>query len=171
MLSLAQIQFPIYLVPKQTRVLNNEVVAFCRGRYSLIYDKNIGKSLSKNRLAYASSDSIIGKKSLYKFKVALFHPQDLFIHKAKYRTFIDSAGKLFTYTPKSIKATLEYYKVQKYREVSVGYVVFLHGIPQRFLINRPPALGDAYAGVLRVGRGYVLYELCDSKKPTTWRAI
>lgn len=169
MLTLSEIQFPIYNVPPLHQIIDGEIVVGSMSGTKLIYSNNIGGSLAKNRLTYVASMGVFGKP-LYKFNMTLFSVQDLFVQKKRAKVFLDSSGKLFNYKP-TTRVPLKYYKLENYKQVPVGYILYVKDVHTRFLLNRIPQLTEKYVGLLEIGSGYLLYELSDTMKANTWRLI
>lgn len=169
MLNFLDIRFPIYRVPESHQVINGDILVGGQYGTKLVYSKNIGGRLSSNRLKYLNTYEIIGAK-LYNFTLTLFSISDLLRIKGVGKTFIDSTGKLFKYTP-ATRVPLKYFRIVKFRQVPSGYVLYVKGVNTRFLINRMPQLHETHIGLLEVGIGYIMYELCNELKKSTWRLI
>lgn len=134
----------------------------------LLDDTSYEGSLGLRRLQYeASSDPF--KKKLFKLTKPIFRFEDL-LHFKLTTKFIDSNGKIFDYI-KSKYYPLTYHKIEKFIETKNGYAVELKKFHCRFFLTREPALEWKYAGIIRVGRGFLLYDFSDTKKPDTRRML
>lgn len=165
----------MYLLPKSTEIkLDNNLVLAKTARlkeFRLLDDKsNSGKTLAIRRLQYESKPRIF-KRKLFKLPFPIFRYGNLIsLLNTKSTKFIDSNGLIFNYT-KSLYVPLKYFKVLKFIQVPVGYVVVLENIHTRFLIPKAPSLDFKYAGVLVVGKGYILYSQSSTKLDDTRRKI
>lgn len=125
-------------------------------------------TLGQRRLQYESSDDPF-KKKLFKLTKPIFRFEDL-LHIKLTTKFIDSNGKVFDYK-KSTYYPLEYHKIVKFVETPNGYAVEVRKFHCRFFLTREPQLDWKYAGIIRVGRGFLLYDFSEIKKPSTRRML
>lgn len=172
MLDLSKIKWPIFPLHRDSVVTKDSHYVYIRHSDSDeikildILNPNI-KSLAIRRLKYDKS-VILFKKPLFKLKNPIFRFSDIFHALNTTNKFIDNTGLIFTYI-RTKYYPLIYHKIEKFIEVPVGYLVKVKDIHCKFLINREPRLEEHYIGLLHIDKGYVLYELSDSKKPTTRR--
>lgn len=85
---------------------------------------------------------------------------------SKRRWFIDAEGTIIRYRPTEFY-TVEYAKVLSAERTWNGKVRLTTKLPVSFITEGCAA----YVGYIRVGAGYVLYELSDEKKPTTRKKL
>lgn len=159
MLNFWQIQFPIFPIAKEhciQTIDNCLIVEDLEGNHRVLDNMSMpGETLGLRRLQHQASVDIFSKK-LFKLSKPLYSIIDI-LHTTASK-FIDSKGKIFNYT-KSKFFKLESFKIQEFIEVSEGYIIKVHGIHCSFFLNRAPHVDEKFARVLRVGMGYLLYEL------------
>jgi len=171
---LSKVVWPVYQLSKYIEIkeYNNMLLGrnSAEDDFKLIDDKSRDSpSLGLRRIKYESSPSIEGYK-LYKLSIPIYKYSSLILLTYKSTKFIDFSGKIFNYV-KSMRVPLKYHRITKYTQVDHGYLVHIYGIPCPFYINYEPPLEVKYAGLLYIGRGYVLYSLEESKLADTRRLI
>jgi len=171
---LSKVVWPVYQLSKFIEIKEYNNMLLGRNSadtdFKLIDDKSReSSSLGLRRIKYVSSPSIEAYK-LYKLSIPIYRYSDLVVLSSTSPKFIDFSGKLFTYT-KSMTVPLKYHKIEMYTEIDNGFLVHLKDIHCPFHINTEPPLGIHYAGVLHVGRGYILYSLEESRLKDTRRMI
>lgn len=124
-----------------------------------------GNSLAMRRLAMMSEGI-----NLKPIKNAIFFISD-FIKLATAGTwFIDSSGMLFQHT-KSVRAKLVFRPINKVIPIATGgAIIEVVDIPTRFKTLYAPKY-EKFAGLLNIGRVYILYGLYEEKPKDTWRLI
>lgn len=133
----------------------------------IVDDLNVeGSNLSQRRLRLSAQ-----KAPLYPLRVAVYYLGD-FIKLAKKGTwFIDSNGKLFTYT-KTTSAKLTFHKIKKIiPSPTTGSIVEVVGFPDRFRTLFVATPSARYAGILEYKGISILYGLYDQEYKTTRRMI
>ena len=138
------------------------------GSTRLLDDLSYPGSLGRRRMQYEVSNDPF-KKKLFKLTKPIFRFEDL-IHYSITTKFIDTAGRVFNYT-KTVFHPLDYYKIIKFVENKNGYTVEVKGLHCRFFLTKTPELHWKYAGILRIGRGFLLYDFAEERKPSTRRKI
>lgn len=165
MRSFAKIKWPVYPLPRDCNLLHLEdgcvVIEMADESYRVVDDISMpGNTLAARRLQYKSK---ITRRELFKLNKPLYSIIDLLHYKGTNDKYIDCTGRIFSYK-KSKRVPLTYHKVSKFLEFKEGYIVIVPEFHCRFFINRAPKLNEHYAGILRVGRGFLLYELCREYK-------
>lgn len=133
----------------------------------VIDDKSLPQTtLGRRRLALKAQG-----KTLQKIRYAVYFLADL-VKLTKGQTwFIDSVGKIFCYK-KSTRAPLVFKKIKQVLRNSSGAVVLeVEGVPTRFKILYAPKPTEKWAGVLKVGLGWVLYGLYEQQYKDTYKMI
>lgn len=171
MLNLSKIQFPIY--PVDISTLRREEpykLVYQQGKYKVLDDSSREGNLARRRLKYDLDEEVFMKRPLAKLTRPIFRYSDMIMFIKKYDHFIDSSGRIFEYKTTTFYP-LVYYKIKKFVEIPTGYTIILHGVHCKFYLNREPLLEERYAGLIEVDNGYVLYELCETHKPSTRRKL
>jgi hypothetical protein len=174
MITLAKINWPVYPLSPNVELLDYEGFKLARNNadkdFKLLDAPSIeADSLGMRRLLYASAPSIENYQ-LYKLSLPIHRYADIFMFIDEYSTYIDSKGVVFKYT-RSMYVPLKYHRIKKFTLLDTGALIHLPFIHTPFYINRPPRLEDKYAGLLHVGKGYVLYSIEEELKPNTRRMI
>jgi hypothetical protein len=108
---------------------------------------------------------------LHKLKYALFHPADLIKLGVPSQWFIDSSGKIFTYT-KSKLVPLIFRQITNVIKGVAECMIEAQGINGRHKSLYPPREDQHYAGFLRVApMTYILYGYFTEKHKDTVRKI
>jgi len=152
-MNLTQISWPVYRLGTD-RPNEEEGVLF------YIYNDKIyiidDKTLEAESLAGRRLKLLVQGINLYKLKRAFFFLGD-FIKVAKAGIwFIDSTGKIFTYTKKDL-VPLVCKKITKIIPSVSCALIEVKDIPARFKVLFQPTLEEKYAGLLKLGRGYIFY--------------
>lgn len=125
-----------------------------------------GDTLSKRRLKLYSKG--VKLAPLYK---AIFFLGDLIKLAATTKYFVDSSGKIFTYT-KNTRAKLKYKRITKVIPITAGgAIIELEGSPIRYKALFAPTRQQKYAGVLEWGMGNILYGFYEEQYPDSWRMV
>lgn len=163
MLDLSQIVWPIYRIKSDAEIITDETGSYFQDDETLarkyIVPAGTG-SLSRRRLAT--------NVSLYTLDSPWYSYVDL-LHNPATR-FIDSEGKIFKYK-KTEFGKLTYHKILNKVRIHGGCVLIVEGVHCRFFLNRAPNPDEKYAGVLRVGRSFILYDLAERELPATRRKV
>lgn len=174
MITLAKIKWPVYPISPNAEFLDYNGLKLARNsgdaEFKVLDAPSIeADTLGMRRLLYASAPSI-ENYSLYKLSVPIYRYADIFMFIDRYDTYIDSKGVVFKYT-RSTYVPLKYHKIKGFTELDVGALVHIPFIHTPFYINRPPSIDDQYAGILHIGRGYVLHSIEKEKLKDTRRMI
>ena len=122
-----------------------------------------GTTLGIRRLQHSLEQGLFTKK-LLKLNKPIYTIVDM-LHSNTSK-FIDSSGKIFNYT-KTKFFPLESFKISSFVETEDGYVINVHSIHCNFFLKRAPHVDEKFARVLRVGKGFLLYELSSEyEKPS-----
>lgn len=123
-----------------------------------------GDTLGKRRLQMLDS-------KLFSINKAIYFLTDL-VKLANSKTwFIDNTGKTFIYK-KTIRAKLTCHRIKNILPgVSLGVLVEVEGIPQRFKLMYQPTDADKYAGLLFMHNSYIIYGLYSEPFKNSYRKI
>lgn len=175
-MDLSKISFPIYKLGKEAPI-EEEGVSFYLKIYEtdtvrkflplVIDDKNMkGSTLARRRLLLKSKEI-----KLYTLSKAIFFIADLIKLTVGTSYYIDSTGKIFEYK-KTTTVPLIFKKIKKVIPIKTGgATIEIEGISTRYKTLFLPRLECKYAGLLKVGMGYILYGLYENKLPDTKRKI
>jgi hypothetical protein len=170
-MKLQEISWPVYkLGDKKPNTIDG--VCFYlhespKGQFVEVVDDTTieGSSLATRRMKLGMQNV-----KLYKIKFAVFFIADLIKLAKKGVWFIDSTGKVFQYT-KTKFVPLVFKKITNtIRDISC-YLIEVEGSSARYKTLYPPQTGEKYAGLLVLGKGYVLYGFYDTLHETTYRKI
>lgn len=174
---LQEINFPVFRLGEK-RPTTEAGVTFYMAEYSdmdsakyssnyrIVDDKNINKpTIGLRRLALAQ------KVSLFPIGSAIYFLADL-IKLAKSTTwFVDSIGQVFQHK-KSKRAKLTTKKIkQVLPATTLGCVIEVDGLSQRFKSMQPPKEFEKYAGLLEVSGGHILYGFYETQIKDSWRLV
>ncbi len=172
MAGLGEIQFPVYLLGKEKPQELDGVLFYHRcdkeGNDTILVvdDKTWHhETLAQRRLKVMMNNS----RKLAKITHAIFFISDLLKLSGSGVWFIDTNGKLFTYT-KSTMVPLIFRSILKVTKINGGAILEVEGIETRFKCLYAPN-NEKFAGLLKIGRGYVLYGLYEEKPIDTRRMI
>ena len=175
-MDLSKISFPVYKLGKEAPI-EEDGVSFYAKIYEgdsvrkflplIVDDKNKkGESLARRRLLLKNEDV-----KLYSLKLAIFFIADLVKLTKGSTWYIDSTGKIFEYR-KSTSVPLIFKKVSKIIPIKTGgATIEVEGMPHRYKTLFLPRIEQKYAGLLKLGKGYILYGLYDKLYPNTRRKI
>lgn len=134
--------------------------------YRIVDDKSVDKpTLGLRRLALS------GKK-LFPIGSAIYFLSDI-IKLAKSTTwFVDSTGHVFQHK-KSTRAKLTAKRIKQVLPAqSLGCVIEVEDLAQRFKCMKAPESHEKYAVVLEIGiNQYLLYGFCEQPIKPTWRLV
>lgn len=174
-ISLTDIAYPVFRIGSERPLFEEGVVLYVYVRkdessfptYYIIDDRTLeGKTLAERRIALLRQG--IKMKKLGK---AVFFLGDLVKLANSSTWFIDSMGAVFQYKKKtSVKLT--YRSITKVIPIpSGGAMLEIKDIPGRFKCLFTPSSSSKYAGVLKHGLSYILYDISDTKYDDTRRLI
>ena len=171
---LRDILWPIYPLPNKAEFKDYNGLKLIRPLSSesfLVLDapKIEESTIGRRRLKFSSAPNLENFK-LFNLSVPIHRYSDIFFYIDKYKSYVDSSGRVFNYIREKYYP-LKYHQIKKFQEVDEGYLVFVRDIHMPFFINREPLLEETYAGILHIGRGYVLYSIEATKLADTRRMI
>lgn len=174
MIGLSRISWPIYQLNASVEFMTYNGLQLARNGdgspWMLLDAPEIPNgSLGMRRLLYTSAPSIENYK-LYKLRVPIYRYSDIFQVINRSSTFIDSSGLIFHYT-RTTFYPLEYFKIKSVDECQDGYLISIYEVHTKFYAFTPPEPEMKYAGLLLVGKGYVLLEYSETKKKATRRKV
>jgi hypothetical protein len=173
MAGLSDIQFPVYLLGKEKPQELDGVLFYHRSDKEgndiilIVDNKNWHhETLAQRRLKVMMDCT----KKLAKITHSIFYIADLIKLSGPGVWFIDNNGKLFTYT-KSKSVPLIFKEITKVTMVPLGGVILeVEGIETRFKCLYAPD-NEKFAGLLKIGHGYILYGIYEEKPADTRRMI
>lgn len=176
-MNLAEVTYPVYLLGKQEPIQESGLSYYLYTKIvkegddidvvKIIDDLRVPQpTLGKRRLALKVSG-----KTLQKLRYAVYFLADL-VKLSKGQTwFIDSVGRIFSYK-KSTRVPLIFKPIKNVLRNNSGTVlVEVEGVPTRFKIIYAPKPTEKYAGLLKVGAGWVLYGLYQEEHKSTIKMI
>lgn len=122
-------------------------------------------TLGQRRLKMTMSPNI----KLFPLKEGIYFLGDLIKLSKSNTWFIDSLGKIFTYT-KSTYVNLIIKPIKQYTTILGGCIIEVEDIQARFKCLYAPK-SEKYAGILKIGHGYILYGLYKEKPSDTRRLV
>lgn len=176
-MNLSSIKFPVYYLGEEEPQTQNGVTFYFYGKHNpsgddeykiqVIDDKNIsGSSLAVRRLKLADR-----KEPLFRLKKAIFFVGDLIKLTKSTTWYIDSEGQTFSYK-KTTKVPLVFKPISSILPIKTGgSIVEVAQVSSRFKTLLAPTGREKYAGLLRVGHGYILYGLYEEKLEDTYRIV
>ena len=170
-----EIVYPVFRIGSERPLFEEGVVLYLHlGKdedsapiYYIVDDKAIeGETLAKRRVSLLRQG--IKMKKLGR---AVFFLGDLVKLATASTWFIDSSGNVFRYK-KTTSVTLTYKKIKQIIPIKSGGVILeVEGIPSRFKCLFAPSKAVQYAGVLKYGMSYILYDVSENKFDNTRRKI
>jgi hypothetical protein len=173
MAGLNEIQFPVYLIGKEKPQEHDGVLFFHRSDREgndtilIVDDKNWhDETLAQRRLKIM----MLREDALFKITQSIFFISDLIKLSSPSTWFIDNLGKLFIYK-KSKSVELIFKKIESTIRINTGgAIIIAEGIETRFKCLYAPN-NEKFVGLLKIGRGYILYGIYDEKPNDTRRMI
>lgn len=174
---LSDIQFPVFKLGADAPIIHDGISFYMRVKehddrapedvYLIVDDKNIpGDSLARRRLHLRKNN-----ENLYNLNKAIFFLADMLKLTKGTTWFIDSTGYIFEYR-KTKRVPLVFKKINKIIPIPTGGVIVqVDGIASRFKALFMPTIECKYAGLLKIGKGYILYGLYDKLYDNTVRMI
>jgi len=174
---LQEINFPVFRLGEKKPTIENRVTFYMAeysdkdsakysSNYRIVDDKSIDKpTIGLRRLALAK------KVSLFPIGSAIYFLADL-IKLAKATTwFVDNTGQVFQHK-KSRRAKLTTKKIkQVLPATTLGCVIEVEGLSQRFKSMQTPQAYEKYAGLLEIAGGYIFYGFYEMQIKDTWRLV
>lgn len=135
--------------------------------FHIIDDRNIDKpTLAERRLVLMKNGA-----KLYNIKHAIFFIGDLIKLASVGSWFIDNNGRYFQYKKQEF-AKLIFKKIVKVIPINTGgSILEVDGIPSRFKTLYAPMPHETWAGVLKLGKKFILYGLYDQQYDNTIRKL
>jgi len=161
------INFPFYVIRPYLRIFeegNYKIIETHKNRYVLDYVASKIGSYPMRRVALLSeTDKPYG---LYRIKYIITSMSQII--SSKYKLFLDAAGTLIRWNPKEF-AEVSCHRITSRWQTQAGhYAIKLDKVPTTFTVT------DAnynYAQVVRIGRTYILYDLCNEMRKSTRKKI
>lgn len=174
-MKLANITWPVFWlgnisIKKEGSIIFVEDELLNKTTMEIHIDRRIidNKSIPKDTLG---KRRLLIKDKLFQFNKAVYFLADL-IKLAKTDTwFIDNVGNCFTYQ-KTSSATLTCHKIKNILPgITLGVLIEIEGIPQRFKLMYRPTDDEIYAGVLYIHNSYILYGLYTKPFKKSYRKV
>lgn len=174
---LQEINFPVFRLGEKKPTSEAGVVFYMSeysdkdsakysSNYRIVDDTNIDRpTIGLRRLALAN------KVSLFPIGSAVYFLADL-IKLAKSTTwFVDNTGQVFQHK-KSRRAKLTTKRIkQVLPATTIGCVIEVEGLSQRFKSMQIPKTYQRYAGLLEVAGGHIFYGFYETQIKDTWRLV
>lgn len=157
---LHKVKFPCFVLPSDDWHETDRVL-FLNGL--VVDEKNMpGKTLGVRRMQ-------CHRKDMLPLKKAVLTIPDLI--QCKTRFFIDKFGKPFVYE-KSIRSALKSYRIKSIELKGSASLLWLHGIPSPFTIERPPIGEPEYVRILHYqNKPWLIYDYVRSASKATYRRV
>lgn len=155
-----KIKFPVYVLPSDNWYTTDGVLFLDR---EVLDEKNMpGKTLGIRRMQ-------CGRRDLFKLKKALMnYPQIL---RCKTKHFIDSKGMPFTYV-KTQSSMLKAYQIKSIELKETASLLWVHGVPHPFTLERPPLNNPKWVRLLHLGdHPWIVYDYVNLPTKTTYRRV
>lgn len=125
-----------------------------------------GNTLNRRRLCMSAKGV-----PLYPLRVAIYFLGDFIKFAKKGWWFIDSMGRVFTYT-KSVSVKLKFFKIRNIIPTSsTGSIVEVENLPERFKTLFTVGKQNTYAGLLEYRGMHILYGVYQEEHKSTRRMI
>ena len=170
--TLGTIQFPIYRVGYRKPEFDGTSYYFHKTNPDTGIDRKIivdSKEFPGDSLALRRLRMLAENRDLFQFRIALFFIGDLIKMSKPRLWFMDSNGKLFTYTKTSM-ARLIIKPIEKVIGTGSGYVIKVKDIETRFKCLYAPK-SEIYAGILKIGHVLILYGVYTDPPQDTIRKV
>lgn len=152
-MTLSDLSWPVYKLGTERPMQEEGVLFYIYKEKMFIVDDT---TIESDSLAGRRLKLLVQKVNLFKLKHAFFFLGD-FIKVAKTGIwFIDATGKIFTYTKKQF-TPLICRKITKIIPSVSCALIEVQGIQSRFKVLFQPQIEEKYAGLLRLGKGYIFY--------------
>lgn len=177
--NLKEVSFPVYRISRN-RPQNENGVLYYKNTYRHI-DTNEIYSVVKILDDQTLKEPNLGRRRLhldglgvplYRLRKAIYYYGD-FLRAAKSGYwFIDSSGQVFQYT-KTLRAKARCHKIKRIisPKDSMGSIVEVEGIPERFRTIYMAPKGHRYACLLHLGQSRIYYGSFEQPFKETWRMI
>lgn len=177
---LSQLVFPVFRLGTSRPSVVDEVTFYYYENYKevddelvtvevlrIIDDKSVeGSTLAMRRLRLKNEGVPI-----LRMRHAVFFLGDLIKLAKPNIWFIDSTGRVFTYT-KQTRAKLTFHKIKQMFPIrSGGVIVEAVGVISRFKSLFYPESDKTHIGLLHLGLGVVLYGFYTEQHKDTWRMV
>lgn len=161
-LSFFDIHWPVWII-RPHDIISGGLITDDKGTRILdLPDKSI--PFAQRRLIARGNEDY----RLYPLRTAIWNFKDLL--KSGCNKFIDYEGKIFTYKKKRFYPLV--YRAIIWRKYTDNTTIFgLKNINSPFEVKGRLNIEALYAGVLKVNRGYLLYELTNEKLPDSKRKL
>lgn len=177
-MNLSKVHWPVFRLSEEPPIREGSKLLYSSHRFDLdtaeeyiltriVDDKSIDlPTLGKRRLAMSNSGVRV-----FPIRRSIYFLSDL-IKLSKANTwFIDSMGEIFQYK-KSTRCPLLCKRIKNIHPMkNMGSSLELEGIPTRFKVMFSPKPEEIYAGVIKHGRGYIIYGLYTQPFADSWRMV
>ena len=171
-IKLSEIAYPVYKLKTTPPIISGGVVYYeteyevdgnIKTLSKVVDNKNqLGNTLGRRRLQLKTKTQV----ELYKLKYPIYSLAGLIKQAGSKTWFIDTQGKVFNHK-KTTSAKLFAKRITNVFSATneLGYIIEVEGIFTRFKSIVKPIV--PYAGILKFGSGYLLYDFYkESFKPT-----
>lgn len=175
---LQEISFPVFKLKNEKPLESSGLVYYLQESFNtdtaeykrtikIVDDRNVAhETLSRRRL-----DILANGGQLYPIRRAVYFLGDFIKLNGSGTWWIDSVGNVFEYK-KSRRAKLRFFEIKQVWPLdTMGAVIEVHGLPQRFKTLFKPEFGVRWAGILDFDRNKILYGLYKEKHSDTWRLV
>lgn len=161
-LSLPKVSWPIFVIRDHEWISKGKI----KDKYGVRVLDNINATgnLGQRRLTIKPQD-------LYPLKKAIYNLKDMLKISRRNKTFIDSEGKVFRLQKKKYYPLLYKKIIKQFLVENVGTVFYLAGINTPFEVKGILNSDIKYVGVLKIGKGYLLYEFSKERKKKSRKLI
>lgn len=179
-MNLSEIRWPVFLLKTDKPTIVGGISYYLYENHS---EDEEGEILTRRKVLVVDSTEEIGDSlalrrlqlkaqgvPLYNLRKALFFLGDLIKLAKPTQWFIDSAGKMFTYT-KERRASLRSYPITNVFNIDSGGAIIEIDYAQRFKVLHRPDPKLRYAGILTIKMEKILYGLYEEPFKETWRMI
>jgi len=175
------ISFPVYRIPTGHNIQRDGTVLYSYREFMEDETKEVvpvvrilddtgmrGNTLGERRMQLLQIPSV----KLLKLPRAIYFFSDLIKLCTGSTNFIDSNGKVFTYT-KSRTVPLLFRKIIKKFPIlnSIGTIIEVDGLPSRFKTSYCLKSNEWVAGILKIDSSYILYGIYEELYDNTRRKV
>lgn len=177
-MDLSTVHWPVFKLLDEKPLVEGTKLLYRKHRFNM--DTAVAEAVEKVVDDTSIPELTIGKRrlelakrgtDLQKITRAIYFLSDL-VKQAKNSTwFIDSSGKLFQYKKHTRCSLICKRIVNIHHMKNMGASIEVQGMSTRFKTMFNPKPEQMYAGLLKYGRGYILYGLYSVPFKDTWRMV
>lgn len=163
--------YPLYHIRPYKKLWTEDGITYITTEYRdyILDNKNIvGNTLGERRLRLGTA--LIEDQKIYPLRNIFYTSSEILLHRNNHRLYIDSVGTLFTHTRKK-RVNLIYKRVISIHVEKNILLCECEDIFRPITIPYIPEIMPNYLGLLVVDGDYLLYELSNIEKKTTWRLV